>query len=118
MKVLLIVMLTLNLVTELLAATSLIGGPDGLAAAGKGGMWSMHYGFAALAIASASLWVWPYRTHLPTLTAVVGILTTFHIGLVVSLAAAGDQNAGMIIHAVHATLCVVLFLKRRTLCTA
>ena len=55
MKILFTVVLVLNFLTETLAAVSLIGGPEGIAAAGKGGMWSMHYGFAALAIASASL---------------------------------------------------------------
>ena len=44
MRILFIIVLVVNLLTELLAATTLIGGPDGIAAAGKGAMWSMHYG--------------------------------------------------------------------------
>ena len=61
MKIVFTIFLILNVFTEALAAISLIGGPDGITAAGKGNLWSMHYGFAALAIASASLWIWPYR---------------------------------------------------------
>jgi len=116
MRILFIVVLVVNLLTELLAATTLIGGPDGIAAAGKGAMWSMHYGFAALAIASASLWVWPYRNNLKAVTAVLGVLTTFHTGLFVSLTLAGDQQAGQIIHAVMAVLCFALFTQRTRWC--
>jgi hypothetical protein len=116
MRILFIVVLVVNLLTEALAAATLIGGPDGIAAAGKGGMWSMHYGFAALAIASASLWVWPYRNNLKAVTAVLGVLCTFHTGLFVSLTLAGDQQVGMIIHGVMAVLCIVLFTQRAKWC--
>lgn len=117
MKILFVVLLVLNCLTEVLAATTLIGGPDGIAAAGRGGMWSMHYGFAALAIASASLWVWRYRTNLSAVTAVLGVLLTFHTGLFISLTLAGDQQAGMVIHAVLSVLCIVLFTQRSKWCT-
>jgi hypothetical protein len=112
MRILFTIVLVLNLLTEALAATTLIGGPEGVAAAGQGGLWSMHYGFAALAIASATLWVWPHRDNLKVVTAVLGVLMTFHTGLLVSLALAGDQMAGMTIHAVLALLCIVLFTQR------
>ena len=62
MKILLMVTLVLHLLMELMAAVALIGGPEGVGNAGAGNMWSMHYGFAALAIASISVWVWPKRT--------------------------------------------------------
>jgi len=116
MKILFIVVLVVNLLTELLAATTLIGGPEGIAAAGKGGMWSMHYGFAVLAIASASLWIWPYRGNLKAVTAVLGVLSTFHTGLFISLTLAGDQQVGQIIHGVMAVLCIVLFTQRARWC--
>lgn len=106
------VLLVLNFLVEAMAAASLIGGPDGLAAAGRGGMWSMHYGFAALAIASVSLWIWPYRSDRKAVTAVLGLLLTFHSGLVVSLAAAGDQAVGLVLHAVLASLSALLFARR------
>ena len=112
MRTLFAIFLILNLLVEALASVSLIGGPEGLAAAGKGGMWSMHYGFAAFAIASASLWVWPQRNHQSAVTAVLGLLATFHSGLFVSLTAAGDQQAGMVIHAVLAVLAITLFALR------
>ncbi|MBX3705910.1 MAG: hypothetical protein KF911_04685 [Pseudomonadales bacterium] len=116
MKLLFIVVLVLNLLVEGLAAVSLILGPDGLSAAGSGEQWSMHYGFAVIAIASASLWVWPRRTDLGVVTAVLGILLVFHSALVVSLATAGDQQAGMVIHAVLAALCLVTFVRRSSWC--
>lgn len=116
MRILFVVVLFVNLLTEALAATTLIGGPEGISAMGKGGMWSMHYGFAALAIASASLWVWPYRTNLQVVTAVLGLLATFHTGLFISLTLAGDQQAGMIIHAAMAVACIGLFTQRARWC--
>ena len=118
MKYLFIVLLVLNFLTETLAAVSLIGGPEGLAAAGMGGQWSMHYGFAALAIASASLWVWPHRTNRAAVTAVLGILLVFHVGLFISLTAAGDQAVGMVLHAVLAVLALVAFTQRGKWCDA
>ena len=48
MKILFNIVLVLNFLTEAMAAVSLIGGPEGISAAGQGGMWSMHYGFAAV----------------------------------------------------------------------
>ena len=118
MKILFTVVLVLNFLTETLAAATLIGGAEGIAAAGKGGMWSMHYGFAALAIASASLWIWPHRANLSVVTAVLGVLMTFHTGLLISLSLAGDQQAGVVIHAVMSVLCIALFTQRAKWCTA
>jgi hypothetical protein len=46
----------------------------------------------------------------------LGILLTFHSGLCVSLALAGDQAAGMVVHALLAVLCAVLFFRRASLC--
>lgn len=118
MQLLFVIVLVLNLLVEGFAAFSLIAGPGGLSAAGTGNQWSMHYGFAALAIASASLWIWPRRTDLSAVTAVLGMLLVFHTGLAVSLATAGDQQAGMVIHVVLAALCLVAFARRSSWCTA
>jgi hypothetical protein len=106
------ILLLLSGLTELFAAAALIGGPDGLAAAGRGGLWSMHYGFAALAIASCSVWAWPLRRELAAVTVVLGVLSVFHVGLAVSLYVAGDQAVGMTIHSVLGVLAVVLLLSR------
>jgi len=108
--------LVLNFLAEALAAGTLIGGPDGIAAAGSGGQWSMHYGFAVIAIASAGLWIWPQRRALAAVTAVLGILTVFHICVLASLILAGDQPAGVVIHAVLAPLSALCLLKRRAIC--
>lgn len=118
MKILLSVLLVLNFLVEGLAATSLIGGPEGIAAAGSGGQWSMHYGFAALAIASLSLWTWRCRSQLPVITVALGTLLVFHTGLAISLSLAGDQAAGRAIHVVLAALCLLLFVRRRVLAAA
>lgn len=112
MKILLSVTLVLHFLMEMLAAVSLITGPQGVSNAGAGEMWSMHYGFAALAIASISLWVWPQRGNLAVVTPMLGILLVFHYGLAVSLYLAGDQAGGMIAHAVLAVLCTILFVMR------
>ncbi|MEQ9452475.1 MAG: hypothetical protein RJQ07_12905 [Pseudomonadales bacterium] len=111
-------LLVLSCLTELMAAATLIGGPDGLAAAGRGGQWSMHYGFAALAIASLSIWAWPQRQVLAAVTLALGVLATFHIGLAISLAAAGDQQAGLVIHSVLAVLAVLLLTQRGKIVSA
>jgi hypothetical protein len=112
MKILLNVMLVLNGLTELLASATLILGANGLSAAGTGAMWSMHYGFAALAIASVSVWAWSHRSNLAVMTTVIGTLLVFHAGLCLSLALAGDQAVGMAIHGITAVMCVVLFARR------
>ena len=116
MKILFNVVLILSFLFEAYASASLIAGPEGFAAAGSGNQWSMHYGFAALAIASISLWVWPYRTNLPLVTFALGVLFTFHTGLSISLHLAGDQQAGMIIHSVLSVLCLVLLTQRSKWC--
>ena len=116
MKTVFSTFLVLNFLAEGLAAATLIGGPEGIAAAGSGSMWSMHYGFAALAMASASLWVWRLRTDLGAVTAVLGVLLTFHIGVLISLSLAGDQMAGVVIHAVLAPLCLLAFTQRSKWC--
>jgi len=118
MNILLNLLLILNALTEGLAAAGLIGGPDGISAAGAGQMWSMHYGFAALAIASISIWVWPHRHQLQPITIALGTLLVFHTGLCASLALAGDQAAGMAAHGLLAIMCVILFVQRRAFAEA
>ena len=118
MKIVFSIVLLLNFLVEGLAAFSLISGPQGISAAGTGGQWSMHYGFAAIAIASAGLWLWPHRSDRTAVTAVLGMLMVFHTGLFISLSIAGDQQAGVVIHAVMAVLCIGLFTQRSKWCTA
>jgi len=116
MKILLSIFLFIHAATELLAAASLIAGPGGIVAAGAGEQWSMHYGFAAFAIATVSLWVWPYRSELRVVTPLLGLLLTFHFSIFVSLTLAGDQVAGMLIHAVLAVTAASLFVTRARWC--
>jgi len=118
MKYAFIILLILNLLAEAMAALSLIGGPEGIAAAGSGGQWSMHYGFAVIAIASAGVWLWPLRRELAAVTAVLGILTVFHLSVLMSLILAGDQPAGVVIHAVLGALSVLCLTQRRAISNA
>ncbi len=115
MKHVLAVVLVLNFLVELLAAASLIGGENGIRAAGASpaGRWSMHYGFAVIAIASAGAWLWPRRHELAALTPVLGILTTFHLAVLTSLLIAGDQPAGVAMHALLGVLFSVLLVLRK-----
>jgi len=112
MKIVFITLLILNFLGEALASLSLINGPEGLSAAGTGGQWSMHYGFAVISIASISIWLWLQRQNLPTVTALLGVLSTFHISVLLSLAIAGDQMGGVVIHAVLSVLSITCLLRR------
>ena len=116
MKLLFSILLVFNLFVEMLAAVATIGGPVGISAAGSGEQWSMHYGFAALAIASLSVWAWPYRSELKPVTVTLGLLMTFHVGLLCSLLIAGDQQVGVVLHSILATLSIGMFSLRRRWC--
>ncbi|XOV84542.1 MAG: hypothetical protein ACFHXK_05375 [bacterium] len=116
MKIVFSILLVAHGATEFLAAASLIVAPAGILDIGAGEQWSMHYGFAAFAIATASLWVWPYRQELRVVTPVLGLLLTFHVSVFVSLTLAGDQAAGVVIHAVLAVTAALLFLTRGKWC--
>ncbi|MFK7914008.1 MAG: hypothetical protein AB8B93_08845 [Pseudomonadales bacterium] len=118
MKIAFTVFLVLNFLVEALAAATLISGPMGLGAteAVPGGMWAMHYGFAVIAIASALIWLWPYRDNRAAVTAVLGMLMTFHCVLLASLLMEGVQQAGIVIHSVMAVLAIVLFALRSRWC--
>lgn len=119
MQHVLAIALALNLVLEGLAAATLIGSANGLGAAATpaAGWWSMHYGFAVIAIASAGVWLWPRRQELAALTPVLGILATFHLAVLTSLLLAGDQPEGAAAHAVLSVLFVALLALRRKLAT-
>jgi len=128
MKMFFTVFLVLNFLVETLAAVSLISADTGLAAAldgvpplvdgniGATGLWSMHYGFAVIAIASAIFWVWPHRSSRSVVTAVLGILTTFHTALLCSLVLEGTQMPGIVLHSVLAPMAIVLFALRGRWC--
>ena len=117
---LLVLALVLNLLVEAMAAAALIGGPFGIAASGVPGpqRWSMHYGFAVLAIASAGVWLWPWRRERAALTPVLGILVIFHASVLTSLLVAGDQPEGVVLHATLAVLFAVAFAGRGRIATA
>jgi hypothetical protein len=50
-------------------------------------------------------------------TAVLGILCTFHAGICFSLIMAGDQQAGVVIHSVFAVAFIFLFSQRTKWCS-
>jgi hypothetical protein len=74
----------------------------------------MHYGFAALAIGSISVWIWSRRHNFQAVTPALLTLIVFHVGLCCSLTLAGDQFVGSVIHGVLALLFVILFVRRGT----
>lgn len=115
MKMVWNLVIILSGLTELLAAVSLIAGPEGVSAAGSGNMWSMHYGFAALAVASLSVWVWPKRYQRDAIAVTLGVFLTFHTGLCLSLALAGDQPVGLVLHGIVGLLSWIVFFNRRGL---
>ena len=118
MKIFFTVFLVLNLLFEGMAAVFLIGGPGGIRAdvMPETGMWAMNYGFAAFAIASAIVWMWPYRTDLGAVSVGLGVLMTFHIALSISLHIPGNQMGPAILHTVMAIMAVVLYSQRRKWC--
>jgi hypothetical protein len=120
MRIFFISVLVLNLLLEGTAGSALILGPQGIFSetAPEAGMWAMNYGFAALAIASAVFWIWPYRNDMRAVGAVLGILVTFHVLLAVSLAIPGNQLGGMAAHSVMAVLCLILLTQRSRWCQA
>ena len=118
MKIFFILVLVLNMLFEGAAGFALILGPEGagLEPMPAGGNWQLNYGFAALAIASAIAWIWPYRTNAAAVGAVMGLLATFHIALTISLGLAGNQVPAMGTHGLMAVLCIVALTQRAKWC--
>ena len=112
--------LAANLIFETLAGVVLITGDLGLNAEvmAPEGMWGMNYGFAALAIASALIWIWPHRTSFAATGVILGVLITFHAGLFIALMLAGNQLTPAILHLTLGVLCLVAWLRRATWCSS
>jgi len=110
--------LVLNLVLEGFAAITLVGAALGLFSIEQleSGIWSMNYGFAAIAIASAIFWVWPHRSRREAVGPVLGILLSFHALVFVSFAIQGNQVQPMVVHGVMAALAIYLFSQRAKWC--
>ncbi len=106
--------LVMNLFLETLAAITLIGGAMGFFSVGgfEAGMWAMNYGFAALTMATAIFWVWPFRSTQAAVESVLGILLTFHALISVSFAIQGNQEVPVVIHAVMAVLAIYCYSQR------
>lgn len=118
MKNLFTTYLVLNLVLEGIAAVTLIGAGLGLLTIAQleNGLWSMNYGFAAIAIASALFWVWPHRSKREVVGPVLGILLAFHALVSVSFAIQGAQVPPMVVHGVMALLGLFLYARRSIWC--
>lgn len=110
--------LVLNFLLEGLAAITLIGGTLGLLSIAQleSGMWSMNYGFAAIAIASAVFWIWPHRSRREAVGPVLGVLFTFHALVSISFAIQGNQVPPMVVHGVMAALAIFLYSQRTKWC--
>ena len=118
MKKLFTTYLVLNLILEGIAAVTLIGAGLGLftIAQFESGMWSMNYGFAAIAIGSALFWVWPHRSTREVVGPVLGILLLFHALVSVSFAIQGTQVPSIVVHGIMALLGMFLYARRSTWC--
>jgi len=111
------IVLVLNILFEGLAAAALIFAPEAALAPGDSVTWARNYGFAALAMASTGIWLWPYRSVLQAVTAMCGVLMVFHFGLCLSLFMAGGANIGAGgTHGILGVLFVVAFTQRRKWC--
>jgi len=110
--------LVLNLLLEGLAAITLIGGTLGLITIAnlESGLWSMNYGFAAIAIASTIFWVWPHRSRREAVGPILGVLITFHALVSISFAIQGDQVSPIAVHGVMAALAIFLYSQRSKWC--
>ena len=118
MKKLFTTYLVLNLFLEGIAAVTLIGAAVGLftIAQLESGTWSMNYGFAAIAIASAIFWVWPHRSKREAVGPVLGILLVFHAFVSVSFAVHGNQVPPVVVHGIMALLGIFLYARRSEWC--
>jgi hypothetical protein len=110
--------LLLNLALEGLAAITLIGGALGVFSIDnlEAGMWPMHYGFAAIAIATAVFWVWPQRTKPDSVAPILGILLSFHALVSISFGIAGGQVPAMVVHGFMAALALYFYSQRARWC--
>lgn len=119
MKHLFTTYLVLNLILESIAAVTLIGAGLGLfAIAGfESGMWSMNYGFAAIAVASAIFWVWPHRSKRDVVAPVLGMLLAFHALVAVSFAVQGSHVPSIVVHGIMGLLGILLYARRSAWCT-
>lgn len=120
MKKLFSAALIFNLVVEWIAAAVLIGAPETLFPDGHpvGIDWARNYGFAALAIGTAALWVWPHRGDMKASGTILGILLTFHISISVAMAVAGNMLEALVLHSLMAVMFIYLYTQRAKWCTA
>ncbi len=79
-------------------------------------MWSMNYGFAAVAIASAIFWVWPHRARRDVVGPVLGILLAFHALVCVSFAIDGNEIPAIVVHGIMALVGIFLYVRRSSWC--
>ena len=108
MKLLFWLTLTANLLLELYAALNLLLGDAGLLADTGQNAWSIHYAFAAITIASVSIWLACYL-NVPGVTYVLfGYLCTFHLLLFISAIIVSGKFYAILFHAFMAIASLAL----------
>ena len=114
MKKLFLGLLVFNLLLEGFAAISLISAPGaGLPGAGPAEIsWARNYGFAALAMASLIVWIWPQRNNAAAVSTVLGLLMVFHLGISLSLTLGMGPMLFATLHGLGGLVAVVLFATR------
>ena len=118
MKIAFTGLLIANFLFEAMAAATMISGagamfgpeqPDAV-------MWGRTYGFAALAVASLIFWTWPHRTSLAATGAILGFLSTFHVGITTALIIGSYMTGPIVLHAILAVASIFMFTQRSKWC--
>ena len=106
--------LVTNLLLEGLAGIGLIGATLAIFTVEQleTGMWTLVYGFAALAMASVIFWVWPHRTRREAVGPVLGILLTFHALVAAAFALQGNEVPLVIVHGLMAAFGIYLYSQK------
>ncbi len=120
MKPLLNVTLLLNFLVEAPVGAALALAPQNFLAPDQvaGALWARNYGVAAFAVASLSIWLWPKRHDLSSVSLALGFFITFHPLLAIALLTSGDQTVGVVIHTVLSVSFILLFFTRERWCAA
>ena len=121
MKRLLMVVLAINFLFEGFIAIVLIASPQTLVPSEQieGLSWAINYGFAALAMASVTLWVWRFMDDFRVMGPALGILAVFHTGLTIGTGMSASTGAGFgptIVHGLLGLACWFLLFQRSKWC--
>ena len=113
--------LVINFLFEGFIAVALIVSPQSFVPSEQveGISWAINYGFAALAMASVTIWVWRVMDDFKVMGPALGTLAVFHTGLAIGTAMSASAGPGFgptIVHGLLAIGCWFLFFQRSKWC--